>query len=182
MMWIFSIASALVVCVCMAHGSPVPAENNTTLFNFTDCSVGQSPMFVVMNVSVGPNPVEIPGLMEMGVEGELLEEVEGPVQLAISIAKVSELEEGEVVPCSTLTGPCIIDDICPTLESSTCPQEYVQLGYTCKCPFQPGNVSYSASTMFAGASILSPGSYVIQVTAQSKGRLVTCVELSGDFS
>ncbi|GFN90801.1 ganglioside gm2 activator [Plakobranchus ocellatus] len=145
-------------------------------FQYSNCADPSSEIVVPSNVSLKPDPVQLPG--NITAAGSLLirQGFGSPVQVKLEV-KYKILGEWVEVPCIDNVGSCTYQDVCQYLVDPKCPPELVKIGLTCKCPFPQGNFTVNSVTLNIDEDIPVSGDVQVKATASSGGQLLTCAQV-----
>lgn len=105
-------------------------------FSWQDCSDPKSPVRL-RNLSVAPVPMEIPGLVWLGIKIPLPAPLTKPIAASVRIFKMI-FGEWRQAPCIGQFGSCDYEDLCNLLEKffpdRTCPAAFAAMNASCHCP------------------------------------------------
>ncbi|XP_029439303.1 ganglioside GM2 activator-like [Rhinatrema bivittatum] len=140
----------------------------------------------IRSLTLGPDPITIPGELNVAVEAATTVPLIAPVKLAIKLQK-RVLGLWVDIPCVDNIGTCTYDDVCGILDSlfppeEPCPEPLARSGMPCHCPFQAGVYTLPQSTIqvpnVSLPSWLTNGNYRLTGTMSSEGKEVGCVNIN----
>ncbi|KAL5012971.1 hypothetical protein ScPMuIL_011522 [Solemya velum] len=140
----------------------MPVNNKAGgVFNVSTCDglpVPSTWPFQIKQISVSPDPVVLPGSITLSFTIKVTKPVTSPLDTRV----LMELKSGEtwdVFPCIGVIGSCNFTDLCALLEPVQCPNEFIQAGVPCKCPFPKGTYTLPPFNIDIGAAALPTGEY-----------------------
>jgi len=113
-------------------------ETPLLAFSWSNCGSAQSPL-LIKSVTVGPDPVRIPGNATIGFEFLATKNYSSPLPFSIRIQKKVAFLWIDI-PCDDGVGSCDYPDFCQKWPlPSPCPEEYKKAGVPCQCPIGAGH-------------------------------------------
>ncbi|XP_064636784.1 ganglioside GM2 activator-like [Lineus longissimus] len=153
--------------------------------NWHNCGSGSATGQVV-NLTITPNPIRVPGDIHVAVGAVVRENLEAPIRGDLLIKK-KLFGQWIRIPCiDKKIGSCTYDDVCemiPMKPGKPCPDPLPKYSIPCHCPFNKGNYYLPESTFKLkkpGKSVpswLESGDYQITIHLSSKGREAGCIYL-----
>jgi ganglioside GM2 activator len=114
--------------------------------NWANCS--SNGQIVISQLQYYPQPVVIPGDLWLGVQANVLQDL-NVVPLSIKMYK-KVLGFWVKLPCTNGMGSCSFSDVCSQWPiPSPCPAAYTANHIPCSCPFKAGRYSLPLSKLFA---------------------------------
>ncbi|XP_029439895.1 ganglioside GM2 activator-like [Rhinatrema bivittatum] len=139
----------------------------------------------ILSLSLGPDPIIIPGPLQLAVEVDISVTLNAPLKLAIVLQK-KVLGLWVNVPCSNNIGTCTYDDVCGILDSlipagQPCPEPLESNGFPCHCPFQAGVYTLPESTIQIDLTLPSSaanGDFRLTGTLSSGENAIGCININ----
>lgn len=110
-----------------------------TSVTWSDCTFPGTRGADVMNLTIGPSPIRIPGNVSIGVGMRIRRQLSPPAFTRIRIMKQIAFFWFDL-PCIDEVGTCDYDDLCslwPFFQS--CPSAFTRNNIPCSCPFKVGD-------------------------------------------
>ncbi|XP_064607889.1 ganglioside GM2 activator-like [Liolophura sinensis] len=150
--------------------------NNLGNFAWKNCGKASDPI-KLMNFSVSPDPVVLPGTLSIGFAVVSNKTVVSPLSADVVIQK--KVGSSYItVPCVGTFGSCHYQDFCQLLAPiPQCPPEFMQKGIPCKCPFKQGNYTLPNITFDLDAVPLPSGEYHGKIDLSYDGTHMGCFEI-----
>lgn len=147
-------------------------------FNWKSCADGSNVHIKSLSVS---DPITIPGQVTVGLDAAIAKEITqiSSVDLVIKKKIFGVYIE---VPCVDNIGSCTYNNICTMLAPIKCPQQLLDLGFTCHCPFAAKEYKVPAGTEVTIPKINLPsfvenGDYDIKGTVKNGAEVLACYEI-----
>lgn len=164
------------------HQSPYRVDGPFKMLGFTwsDCSAAGSSLHV-SKLSVGPNPIRIPGNVSLTVQASLSKAIAAPLEVDVEVYK--QVLIWVKVPCIDNVGSCTYSDVCALdpYNQKPCPPVFSQQKLPCKCPAKQGNFDVSDLTLFVNPpgvpSWLEDGNYRVTANLKHQGNPVGCLHM-----
>lgn len=139
----------------------------------------------IRSLSLKPDPVTIPGDVQLSVAVSTTVPLTSPTKLALKLQK-EVLGLWIDVPCVDNIGSCSYD-VCECLDNlippgEPCPEPLASLGIPCHCPFTAGDYSLPESTFYIPdvtlPSWVTNGDYRVTGTLSSNNQEVGCAKIA----
>jgi ganglioside GM2 activator len=150
-------------------------------FEWSNCDDSHS---TITKLEVGPDPVNLPGSVSVGLDGVLAKDIVSGSPFKIRIKKKIAFFWINV-PCKDGSGSCDYEDFCTKWPIPTpCPDAYVKAKIPCTCPIKAGHYVMPFSNLGylnepGLPHWLENGEYKLQalVTSKDDGKSLLCFNL-----
>ncbi|XP_077983984.1 ganglioside GM2 activator-like [Glandiceps talaboti] len=160
-----------------------PHADNATQFGMTWKNCGDKSDPVSANVTITPDPIPIPGNVQVALNATFNIQFGAPLKAVLTIKKkiVGIWVE---IPCVDNIGSCTYDDLCsliPFSPSQPCPEPFSTYKIPCYCPFPKGVYSLPKSDIAIPQipdlpSWLTNGDYEIHADLSMSSQRLACYE------
>lgn len=155
---------------------------NLTLlgFSWSNCAAGSA--LTIETLVVSPDPIPLPGTLEITLDAKIETEIT-EISSAVLVIKKKVFGFYIEIPCVDNVGSCTYNDICGMLANVTCPQQLLDLGFTCQCPFAAKEYKVPAGTEVPIPEIpdlpsfLESGDYEVKATLNNGSTALACYDI-----
>uniref|UniRef100_UPI00358F00DD ganglioside GM2 activator n=1 Tax=Myxine glutinosa TaxID=7769 RepID=UPI00358F00DD len=154
-------------------------------FAWDDCGAGGD-VAHLSNLTIFPDPVQIPGNLYVAASGATTEIINGPLQVNLTVNKEAS-GRWIRIPCLDGFGSCVYPDVCFLLSQlippgEDCPQPLTTYNLPCHCPFKKGNYTFPETPFYLPyielPTWLTNGMYRIQALLTFKQVEVACIRIA----
>eukprot|EP00111_Clytia_hemisphaerica_P004853 TCONS_00013955-protein len=184
---------AALVAVCFAAPQRVEVEqipmiklvkaskiqrNNNLGFSYSNCAEGSD--LNIKSLSISPDPITIPGNVTIGLDAAISTEITDITSAAL-VLKRKIFGVFVEIPCVDNLGSCTYNDVCSLLAKIECPQQLIDMGFKCHCPFPAKEFNVPAGTVIALPKLPLPsfaenGDYEAKVTLSNGSTVLACYD------
>lgn len=156
-------------------------SRNLTMYGFSWSNCAQGSNLNIKTLTVSPDPISIPGSVTVSLDAVINNEVTD-ISSAVLVIKKKIFGVYVEIPCVDNLGSCTYNNICPMLAKIECPQQLIDLGFTCHCPFAAKEYEVPAGTEVTLPKIDLPsfiesGDYEIKATLMSGSTTLACYDV-----
>uniref|UniRef100_A0A8C4RCF7 GM2 ganglioside activator n=1 Tax=Eptatretus burgeri TaxID=7764 RepID=A0A8C4RCF7_EPTBU len=167
------------------HHDTIPVTKQLRLgkFAWDDCGA-RADVAHLRNLTILPDPVEIPGNLYVAASASTTGVINGPLQVTLTLKKKVS-GTWVKIPCFYLPN-CIYPDVCFLLDQlippgEDCPQPLLTYNLPCHCPFKKGNYTFPETPFYLPyfdlPTWLTNGMYQIQTVLTFNRVEVTCLKI-----
>ena len=149
---------------------------------FNDCSSANAPM-KVKSLVITPDPVEVPGPLNVAASLDLKADMVAPVKGNLTILRYSRVfKKFMILPCIANFGSCIYDDVCSLLGQITaCPDPLKKIGLTCHCPIKQNSYTLEKTEFDIDSAAFPTGDFIMTGDLTAGGKEFGCLNITISF-
>ncbi|XP_029644368.1 ganglioside GM2 activator [Octopus sinensis] len=156
-------------------------HKNLKSFTWSDCGNSSSTL-KVKNLIIGPDPVVLPGDLNIGFDLDITEDFDDSLSGSVEIYKKVGAEYIKI-PCIGNIGSCDYDDVCGLMEQiPQCPQPFIDNNIPCKCPFKKNSYKMPSSQINVPEDPVPSGDYKATVLLKHKQAFAGCLKVALSIS
>ncbi|XP_065062566.1 ganglioside GM2 activator-like [Rhopilema esculentum] len=153
------------------------------IFSWSNCG-SKSDAIQVKSLGVNPDPIVIPGTVNVSADVMVAEDITSPSSVALVIEK-KIFGFYVKVPCVDNLGSCTYENPCSLLQNVTCPEIFKQHGINCRCPVKKSEYKLPPSSLTLPdiklPSFIENGDYKIQATLMKGSARLGCYEIKASL-
>lgn len=155
-------------------------HTNHTLLGFSWSNCAKASDLTINKLTISPDPIVVPGTVTVGLDATIATQIT-QITSAVLVVKKKLFGVFIEVPCVDNFGSCTYNNICPMLANITCPQQLIDMGFTCQCPFAAKDYEVPDDTKLKIPKLPIPssienGEYDIKVTLMNGSTTLACYE------
>ncbi|XP_014789285.1 ganglioside GM2 activator [Octopus bimaculoides] len=146
-------------------------------FKWSDCGNSSSTL-KVKELTVGPDPLVLPGTVTIGFELDVAEDFDDGLSGSVEIYK--KVESTFIrIPCIGNIGSCEYKDVCGLMaQIPQCPQPFIDNKIPCKCPFKKNSYKMPSSNIDIPGDPIPSGDYKATVHLKHNDAFAGCLQVS----